>query len=594
MIRRGERGATLVVVAAFALVAMLMAAAVIDIGGLRAEKKEVTLSTDAAALAAVSVIDYADPDAAGDGTSCGVVDSLDQDVGGVGLSPTVEDVARYYLTENGESIFGTCEIFFGATGKNQAYVTVTASDTVDYEFANAIGAEGGVVTGTSSARAGSASIGGVYPIGLCVVDELRLIVNNSEPFPQYFGGNEELRMDFGNSNCGGSGNHDQIDFLGNPPPGSCSAAGQFCFDLNSGGYDGPIPATIGSNPGGDWNPSSISDPLEDLRTRAVHVWIPSVGVASGNGTGATFPVQYLVEVVITGFRPTGNDKGLDFDVYQVVDYAYYQANGLPLTTVNDQVEAHICATTVDTSGCTTNPIPAPPPPPPPPPVACKVNSVTTSPTPVVDVDAQGRLTGALTVVAIQDVPADCGALSLEAVAGATVVPAPGEPAQSGSQVTFTFPAGTTLSKVNGTQFAMRISEASAVRHSARLVTVRAPTCSVSVMNPNGNTEIDYTRSGNSRTTDLAQDWSVEISDPSVCTSVFGQLETKHGNQTHTLPLDAPSILTGNDIWTLPAGTSLSANTVTSTWNVRFYDDAGTTVVINATNAQNTATVTFSE
>ncbi len=51
----------------FAVVAVLMLAAVVDLGNLRQEKKQVTLATDASALAAAASIDFRSPTATGSG-----------------------------------------------------------------------------------------------------------------------------------------------------------------------------------------------------------------------------------------------------------------------------------------------------------------------------------------------------------------------------------------------------------------------------------------------------------------------------------------------------------------------------------------------
>jgi len=384
VIRRDERGATLVIFAAFLIVAVILTAAVVDLGALRAEKKEVTLSTDAAALAAVEAIDYTDPNATGDGTDCSSVRSVDP------AYPSVEDVADRYLTENGQSVLGECNIFFGTPGANEMYLTVTASDAVDYAFAAATGQEGGSTSGVSSARAGSASIDGVLPIGVCASDAggVDTFVNPAYPFPQDFGGSESVTIDFENSNCDASGNHDQIDFVAGHPPGECDPAvdGAFCSDIRSYGYDGTVDPVVYGNPGGGgWGPPQLEAPLEDIEARKVHVFVPVIGDCSEvpppdtdcEGASSTYPIKYLMEVVIDDFTATGAGSGITFDVYQVVDYAYYEANGLPTPTVKQQVITHICATTADPIPCTNNPAPTPPapPPPPPPPPPCRALSI---------------------------------------------------------------------------------------------------------------------------------------------------------------------------------------------------------------------------
>ena len=542
--------------AAFTIVAVIMAAAVIDLGGLRAEKKEVTLSTDAAALAAAQVIDFSDPAATGNNVPCSAVRADDATHGN-----TVEDVADHYLTINGESVLGSCAIFFGPTGTNSAYLTVTADDDVDFTFGKALGANGGSVSGTSSARVGSASVDDVYPIGVCSLDEVVTFVNDDEDFPQYFDGLQELTMDFGNSNCGGAGNHEQIDFLGDPPPGACDATGQFCYDLNNGGFDGTVPPTIGSNPGQDWALNAVSDPLEDLRDRQVHIWVPAVGpvVNDGGGNPAYFPVQYFVEVVITRFEPTGSDSGMDLEVYQVVDYDYYEDNDLPMTTVNREVQAHICATSADTSGCTTNPPLGSPPPPPPPPEPCTVLS-TVAP-PVVNVDTSGESTVPLTVnVTVAD-QSDCDLVTLDAVSSTSSVAAPA-PTTALNQYTFVFPRGTAFSAVNGTVFNMVVSEDGEVRHSSTAVTVVAPTCAVTSVTPTTET-VPVSGNGVNRKTTQARTWTVNIANPQLCGAVTGEIKSP----PDTKALTGSSTATATMTFTLPQGTALKHNA----YSVRFFN-----------------------
>lgn len=594
MTRRDERGATLVIASVFIIVAVIMVAAVVDLGGLRAEKKEVTLSTDAASLAAVAAIDYSDPNATGNGTDCADVRSVDA------AYPTVEDVADRYLTENGQSVLGTCQIFFGTAGGNETYLTVEASDNVEFAFGKAIGQEGGSTGGVSSARAGSASIGGIYPIGVCGPDSPGVddFVNPALPFPQQFAGSETVTLDFGNSNCGGSGNHDQIDFEDGYSAGECkpTSEGAFCTDIKNGGFGGIIPPIITSNPGGGgWNGQGLPPPLHDLRNRQVHFFVPVVGNCSEvpeperrcSGNGTTYPVKYLMEVVIDSFVPNGGGAGFTFDVYQVVDYQYYKDNGLPVSTVNQEVGLHICATTADTSGCTNNPIPSSPPPPPPPPAPCTVSTVVPNPPSPVSVTSAGALLSDLVVdVTVVDVDdCDTPTVALRAV-GPVTVSAPTPPPPAGNTYTFTYAGGTPFSPVSGSVFDLEFSERGVVRDDGTSITTVAPSCAVTDVQPLTQT-VPVTGKGNPRTTTEQRSWTITITKPELCGTISGQLVGPS-----SLALSPPSSSASATMTlTLDVGAGIAPGDRGKSWSVRILSTSGaTTTLISNTSPQNSATI----
>lgn len=156
---RGDRGAVLVIVAAFAIVSVLMLAFVIDVGGLRKEKKEVTLSTDAAALAVASELDLR---TVGPGThDCG-----DVPVRGEAFPvDRADELARRFLKINGETLDDGCRV--EVTGPRRGYVVIGGTEVVDYAFGPAVGRSSGRVSGVSASVARVDSGGGLRPIGLC-------------------------------------------------------------------------------------------------------------------------------------------------------------------------------------------------------------------------------------------------------------------------------------------------------------------------------------------------------------------------------------------------------------------------------------------
>lgn len=158
---KGDRGAVLIIVAAFAIVAVLMLAFVIDIGGLRQEKKEVTLSTDAAALAIAAQLDLR---TFGVGQyDCAEVPVRRQSE----ADPMVyaQSVADTFLAKNGGTTGDECRV--QVTGPRRGYVVVGGLEDVEYAFAGAVGQPRGRVSGVSASVARVDFGGGLRPLGLC-------------------------------------------------------------------------------------------------------------------------------------------------------------------------------------------------------------------------------------------------------------------------------------------------------------------------------------------------------------------------------------------------------------------------------------------
>lgn len=159
--RRDDRGAVLVIVAVFAVVAVLMLAFVVDIGGLRQEKKEVTLSTDAAALAVAAELDLRTFGVGEYG--CETVPIQRENSG----DPIVyaDTVFADYLDRNGATVEDGCRVV--VTGRRRGYVVVGGLEDVPYALSGAVGQASGRVSGVSASVARVDSGGGLRPIGLC-------------------------------------------------------------------------------------------------------------------------------------------------------------------------------------------------------------------------------------------------------------------------------------------------------------------------------------------------------------------------------------------------------------------------------------------
>jgi Flp pilus assembly protein TadG len=445
--RRDERGAVLILTAAFSLVAVLMLAAVIDLGDQRQELKQVTLSTDAAALAAASAIDFRDPNAKGTDVHCATVRSTDAQHASVGA------LASSYWTRNGGSGPLDCKIFFDSVQANTAYVTVTATNFVDYAFEGVTGQAGGSVTGQSSARIAQATGGLLYPVGLCT--DSKLASYGTPPLTIEPPAADGLVFD---ASCGGSGNKRQIQFITGLRGDSCGKEGMWCWDFNHGGFDGKgaIPQIVESDTGKDWQKAESI--ITSLATNKTKIWIPAVRSRPdlpSTGTIAQYEITHFVEVQITSYSKR---RGLGFLVHRVVPFS---PGGPGVTSDVYTARVHLCGTGQGVGGCDVKTAPPPKYVAPDPHIdlrdLCKATGIAYAPGQTVRVGADDRLTEPVTVSYTVENPANCDPpVTLRAVSPLrTVSAAPGT--RVGNTYPFTFPAGTLMGP-DATDFVLEFSE----------------------------------------------------------------------------------------------------------------------------------------
>lgn len=349
---RGERGAVLVIVAVFAIVAVAFMAFVIDIGNQRQEAREVATSTDAAALAAVSVVDFSAV-ALDDGVAaCAELASTDTSYA------TVQDVAAFYLAENGRedaSDIGGCTVV--KTGPGAGYVTVSASDTVDYSFGPAIGQDSGSVSDSSTARVAGAEGGGLRSIAACNKTISEAVFGSSStslpstetvyssPLPSgtVVAGSvktssacPKLKKNGQPDSSTGAGNFGKVYY-----PGGNPANGGTGPDCNSNttcdyawnGYYGNVDALTSGSPGNDFGPSRGA--YEKLLADGTAFWLPVYESFQGNGNspGTGYNLTHFVQVRLTAFDP-GAGPSFTFDVIGVTPFT---TSGPPSTLEVDAV-----------------------------------------------------------------------------------------------------------------------------------------------------------------------------------------------------------------------------------------------------------------
>ena len=422
--RRGDRGAVLIIVAVFSIVAVIMLAIVVDLGGLRQEEKEVTLSTDAAALAAASLVDWSDSDL--------VLPLVERDCSAIAVDPdarnatteasfaTVQDAVTNYLTRNGGSSGVLCKVV--RTGTKQGYVLVSADETVDYQVANAFGQTGGSVGGVSVAAVRSDPGGGLRPIGICSA----MTTLEHSDYPELSledladgaaggyaldgsgyvteGGDrttfvarfpiDHVKGGSCGSDGGGSGNFAQVNF-GPQNKTSCSESGHFCKDIEDGYYDPVTDPTYGET-GSNWDNTATEDSLEKLRDEVGQFWSPVYVAATKSGSNTLLdmdPGGFYVQLELVDFCTSGSCRYAEPDAdpstasgyfdFRVSRLVPYIATGPDPTDDALQDPPYLCSTTADATDIATNCLgaagPATPPPPPPPPSACTFGSATVSP-----------------------------------------------------------------------------------------------------------------------------------------------------------------------------------------------------------------------
>lgn len=364
LVRRGagERGAVLLIVAVFAIVAVIMLAAVVDLGDQRQERKEVTLSTDAAALAAAGLADAEDD----------YLRSFDRgvlvDCVQVGISETaknqagfsnVQEVVDDYLLRNGESNPVDCKV--ARTDYKEGYVVVSADEIVDYAFGGAIGVSQGGVSGASVAAIQVNGGGGIRPVGICgkmlsmegvdgypsmslgdLADGISVDLDGSptlyaldgdgyvtvngsvQPYTARFPIDKVRGGECGDGSHAGSGNFGKLDFDPAATSTDCDVHGHFCKDYDDGYYD-PIPADVKGDTGNNWSNTATKVSTAYLENEVGRFWAPVYEDLYKNTGVSYFGIDYFVQLRMVNHCFDGSCKfdgatWFDFEVHRMIDY----------------------------------------------------------------------------------------------------------------------------------------------------------------------------------------------------------------------------------------------------------------------------------
>ena len=508
--RRDDRGATLIVVSVFVIVAVIMLAAVIDLGNQRQERKEVTLSTDAAALAAASLADTEDsdlvsvpPETLVDCDLVGVSSLAANPEGFTNVRQAVDD----YLARNGGSDFVDCKV--ARTSFREGYVVVSADEIVDYAFAPAIGVDSGDVAGASVAAIEVNSGGGLRPVGICALTEtmagvagypeitLDDLYNSSSggyeldgdgyvvsvgdtartTVTARFAINQVKGGECAGASGGGSGNFGKLDFGGDNRT-DCGTQGYFCHDFREG-YFGTLTNPTKGDTGNNWSNAANEASALNLETNVGQFWAPVFIGLSGPGNNADFSLLYFVQMEMVNHCFTGGCRfsgttWFDFRISRMVPFT---TAGPPLTDDANNKQPRLCAvdntaaaiaagcpratgattsTTAPASSTTTT-------------TSTSTTTTTTAPRcdftaspgtqQVLTASSRGNVTTAADVVVTLSIPtpANCGTMSIVATIGSNNVALTGA-GPAAATMTFTLSSGTPLPNGSGNNstFTMRV------------------------------------------------------------------------------------------------------------------------------------------
>lgn len=276
-----ERGAVLVLVAIFMVVAIAAAALAVDFGKAWQEKRRLHSGTDAAALAAA--LGYARG-----GTGC----------------PT--DASRYLQSNDPDAVMVTCHAVTGTSAASTGYVTVTAESPVDFFFAPAFGVDTRTVHSSTTARWGSPKgANGVRPLTLCLNYPGLASWLNLPAGP--VGESGPIRVPFSNSftGCNATSNWGWLDLSGN----AGAADVKRWLEL---GYPGAVevPSIVQTETG---HVTSVSAALDTLMRSGAVFPITMYDTVEGTGSGTLYHLVAIAMVQLLDYRINGTQANQYFE-----------------------------------------------------------------------------------------------------------------------------------------------------------------------------------------------------------------------------------------------------------------------------------------
>ena len=534
-----DRGAVLIIVAVFAIVAIIFLAFVVDIGNQRQDRRQLTTATDAAAL-----------DVAQSWANNSLEPLSDFTLISADLYDCSTD-AQDYLDRNRVVDAGdySCEAEF----KNDQLgsVTVFAKGTTDYQVGSAVGIKNGRIGSATAVRVSSTVGGGLRPFALCASQPAVLDWYNTKDGPNgsgytaYEGAHAEritVAADkFLPEECGkNNGNWGFVQYESQGSGvGSGGDDGKLASTIENGtgdalsSYDGgdradrcnddysdqqanygEVTCIFDANGSGAWNNNNTADAFDTLIASGETFNLPIYdNVVDLGGSKTGFPIVAFAEVRLVSYVQGGaKDNSVTLDFVQIsagtccnVTDGNRALEICDVGTTGGAVLATFPTNCQTFSGSTSSPPVVPPS------AACEVTSINPA-TQSVNVDGSGNSQADATVdVTVADA-ADCGTVTLDAVAGGTTVPASSS-SLTGDTYTFTFSSGTTFAP-SGTTFTAEVYEGGTLRDDSASITTAtaAPTCDA-VVTPATQSVTVVNGTKGSKVTGADVTWTVTIATP---------------------------------------------------------------------------------
>lgn len=566
--RRDDRGAVLIIVAVFSIVAVIFLAFVIDIGNQRQDRRQFTTATDASALdVAQSWATAKLASATYPGGDCSV---QAQDYLGRNRSETPDSYACDATRINGR---------LGS-------VTVSAKGTVDYQIGQAIGFDEGGTGASTTVKISSTIGGGLRPFAVCATESALLEAwidsqATATPLPPtdlIIGGPKFLPSNCGENNgnwgmvafqsqASGVGNINGDGLAGTIARGSLdetitvdqSQSGDATTECNKSYATQASEKGIScvfQETGNPWTNDGVTDAFDYLKVNGIVFNLPVYGDRVDLGGSKTgFPIIGFLEVELLSYcgdaSPTplaaaqlligacsgGKDNFVHVRLLRL-------SSGTCCDVNKDNRELSICDVGTIAGGVITadvllncqTPDGTSGPPPSVPDAACTPVAVTPL-TQDVDVDSSGRSVAPASVTLEVVDAADCGTITADAAG--TNSPTASVSGPTGNTYVATFSSGTLFNSIAETYDVRFLEDSTLLDASADLQTVPLAPCQATAPS---FTPPQREPQGKGYSDNLVNDLvvSTSLTNPGNCSTLT--IKVFHPNLSDTLTVTPPTPL----------------------------------------------------
>lgn len=418
--RTGDRGAVLVVVAAFMMVAVLFVAFVVDIGNQRQNRRQLTTETDAVALAVAQ--EWADAS----------LTSWDE------CSDTLYASRLAVVNNPNQNAAANPACSFVSPNPFQGYVTVSDGETAEFAFGGVTGVEAGSTGASSTVAVSARRGGGLRPLALCALDpNLASWIATGAPAEFDIFATRGLVVPL----CADTtavGNWGQVVL-----PPSRANQNDWTDDVENGAED---PVTVNQQLANLTGVGMNSAAQEFEALEGTDFFLPVYSYADrSRGSDVSYPVTGFVEVRLVGSDISGSSPSFTIRPLR------YQTTGTCCFVNGFNAELELCdvgdiggGTGSDRgSNCLATLPPAVSPTVPPPMCTATISGATSQASAVTVARGLGGLASSVTYTYTLPTPAACtGSFTAAALRGGTTA-ATVSATVSGGTVTATFPSGTT-------------------------------------------------------------------------------------------------------------------------------------------------------